>query len=68
MPTPQEIYSSEYLRSRAEEAIKRSIIEYQANNQLFEASEFASAALSDAERAGCEDLEFLDYLYTKSQE
>ena len=63
------IYNDNYLAARAKTVILDSIAYYD-RLPLAEAKEeekeFAGMALSDAERQGCDDLVFLDFLYLNS--
>lgn len=59
MNAPTDIYTSAWLRSKAEQIVKDSLKELSGDARR----EFASMALSDAERNGCDDLAYLDYLY-----
>lgn len=58
----QEIYNSNYLRARAAQVVLKSIEELK-EVSLDDAKLLAAEALKDAERNGCDDLDYLDRLY-----
>jgi len=65
MNTPQDIYSNDYLRTRAKQVVLTSIAELTSVSKE-DAKQLASMALTDAESNGCEDLDYLDQLYLAS--